>query len=42
MYCWALDSEFPVACDEEADEEEGFRFQVSGSREGGSRAAPET
>jgi hypothetical protein len=27
MYCWALDSELPVACDQEEEEEE-----VSGSR----------
>ncbi len=33
MYCWALDSELPVACDQEDEEEEvsGIGFQVSGT-----------
>jgi hypothetical protein len=30
MYCWALDSELPVACDREDEQEEdsGIRLQV--------------
>jgi hypothetical protein len=32
MYCWALDSELPVACDAEEADDEGFRFQGSGFR----------
>jgi hypothetical protein len=33
MYCWMLDSELPVACDQEDEEEEvsRIRFQVSGT-----------
>jgi hypothetical protein len=33
MYCWALDAELPVACDEEDEEEEVLviRDQVSGT-----------
>jgi hypothetical protein len=32
MYCWELDSEFPVPCEQEDDDDEvsGIRFQVSG------------
>jgi hypothetical protein len=39
MYCWALDSELPIACDLEDEEEvSGVGFQVSGNR----RQFPET
>jgi hypothetical protein len=34
MYCWALDSELPVPCEGEDEEDEGgeIRSQVSGIR----------
>jgi len=32
MYCWELDSEFPVPCEQEDEDDEvsGIGFQVSG------------
>jgi hypothetical protein len=42
MYCWELDSEFPVPCEQEDEEDEGFRgrFQVRDTGIAGLR--PET
>ena len=28
MYCWAQDSEFPVACEQEDDEDDGSGLRV--------------
>ena len=34
MYCWELDSEFPVPCEQEDEEDEGFReARVPGFRD---------
>ena len=35
MYCWEFDSEFPVPCEQEDEEDEGFRGQVPGFRDTG-------
>jgi hypothetical protein len=37
MYCWELDSEFPVPCEQEDEEDEvsGIRFQGLGFRDTG-------
>jgi hypothetical protein len=44
MYCWELDSEFPVPCEQEDEDDEvsGIRFQVSGMPALPDRPLPET
>lgn len=32
MFCWSSDVEFPVACEEEEDEDEGNKLTLLGTR----------